>query len=100
MLNKEEAHRIYGKVLQWIRSWLSCKSQSVPINVEVSNWQCVTRGVPQGKALSTGFCIGSTVIHRLYINDLDPGMNSKISEFVDDTNVGILIRTNLAVSVG
>ena len=38
LLNKVRAHGIDGKVLCWIRSWLSNRQQRVTINGSKSNW--------------------------------------------------------------
>ena len=46
LLSKVRAHGIDGKVLRWIRSWLSDRQQRVTVNGSKSNFLGVTSGVP------------------------------------------------------
>ena len=48
LVRKVRAHGINGKVLSWIRSWLSNRQQRITINDSKSNWGGITSGVPQG----------------------------------------------------
>ena len=54
--------------------------QSVIVNGEVSNWESVLSGVPQGSVLGP-------ILFLIYINDLEEGVTSKILKFADDTNI-------------
>ena len=68
-------------VLQWIKSYFSCRRQFVQINQTCSSTQTIKCGVPQGSILGPLFFI-------LYINDLPRA--SKLSElllFADDTSI-------------
>ena len=51
LLIKLENHGIKGKVLNWIRSWLSDRKQRVSIRGRCSGWHWVLSGVPQGSVL-------------------------------------------------
>ena len=80
LLSKVKAHGIGEKVLEWIRGWLTNREQRVQINGKKSEWGNVTSGVPQRSVLEPFLFI-------LYINDLETGINSDISKFVDDTKI-------------
>ena len=69
---------INGKVLSWLRSFLTYRKQRVVINGAYSDWANVTSGVPQGTVLGP-------LLFLLYVNDLDSIVkNSKIKLFADD----------------
>ena len=74
-----------GKILGWIKAWLSDRRQRVVINGCNSEWGQVIRGVPQGSVLRP-------LLFSIYIDDLDNGTSSDISTVVDDTKIDIIIR--------
>ena len=80
LLVKLKTMGIEGKVLEWIRDWLSNRKQRVVLNGTNSKWQPVLSGVPQGSVLGP-------LLFILYINDLDTGITSKISKFADETKL-------------
>ena len=66
-----------GKVLQWIRSFLSQRKQAVLINGVKSATSNVLSGVSQGSV------IGS-LLFSIYVNDLPSVVSSQVLLFADD----------------
>ena len=78
LLVKLEGYGIRGRLLTWIRSFLSGRSQRVCVNGSFSDYACVTSGVPQGSVLGP-------LAFLLYVNDVtDVIKNAKIKLFADD----------------
>ena len=70
---------IRGKLLSWIKEFLSNRTQSVIVNGTLSSPRPVISGVPQGSVIGP-------LIFLILISDIDKNtLHSKIASFADDT---------------
>ena len=86
LLSKIHNHGIRGSIHRWLGDWLSERKQRVVINGNSSDWRDVISGVPQGSVLGP-------ILFIIYVNDIDDGLNSKISKFADDTKIASKVTT-------
>ena len=87
LLKKLEAFKITGKLLQWIRSFLSSRLQYVIVDGHKSAPEKVLSGVPQGTVLGP-------LLFILYINDIVKVIrHSYIKIFADDTKLIKMIES-------
>ena len=81
LLNKLHACGIRGKLLEWLKSYLSNRHQTVVVNGAQSYPAEVKSGVPQGTVLGP-------ILFLIYINDLSQCIkHSLVSHFADDTRI-------------
>ena len=80
LLAKLESKGITGNILQWIRNWLSGRTQRVKVREARSESSEVESGVPQGTVLGP-------VLFIIFIDDIDcvATLLEFISKFADDT---------------
>jgi len=77
---------IKGKLLNWIVSFLSCRTQQVKVGGQLSSTVNVISGVPQGSVLGP-------LLFLVYINDLVDVFDSKLEVklFADDVKIYIVL---------
>ena len=80
MVRKLQGYGIDGKVLKWVRHFLSCRRQRVRINGVMSSWEDVVSGVPQGSVLGPTLFV-------LFINDMPQMVDCCIQLFADDAKI-------------
>ena len=77
---KLSKYGVTGNLLHWISDFLSKRRQCVRVNSELSEWESVISGVPQGSILGP-------VLFIFYINDLPTDIIAKLLLFADDTKL-------------
>ena len=80
LLGKLASYGIKGKILNWIKSFLSGRTQIVKVNGENSTPVSVKSGIPQGSVLGP-------ILFVIYINDLPEVISSQIYLYADDTKL-------------
>ena len=86
VLKKLKAYGINGKILAWIKNFLTNRRQRVKINNVYSEWLSVKSGVPQGSVLTA-------LLFIIYANDAPAIIKSIVALFADDTKVYRLMST-------
>ena len=86
LILKLHGYGIQGKLLNWIREFLSCRTQQVVVGNGKSSWSYVKSGVPQGSVLGP-------VLFLIYVNELPSVIQSSAKMFADDTKVYRPIQT-------
>ena len=77
---------IDATTLQWMKSFLEKRTQSVVLAGELSHSVPVTSGVPQGSVLGP-------LMFLIFINDLPCYVKSRVRLFADDTVIYLTIKS-------
>ena len=86
LLKKLENIGIVGSTLNWIKAFLSNRTQCVRVENEYSSWSAVKSGIPQGSVLGP-------ILFVIFINDM-PGVAKSICQlFADDAKIYTCIKS-------
>ena len=80
LLNKLKEIGIVGNTLNWIKGFLSKRSQQVRVEENFSAWKDVTSGIPQGSVLGP-------ILFVIFINEMPDMVESKCQLFADDAKL-------------
>ena len=80
LIGKLEAYGIFGDVLNWVKAFLTGRTQEVVVNGSKSAKAPVLSGIPQGTVLGP-------VLFVAYINDILDDISSNGVMFADDTKI-------------
>ena len=81
VLQKLSSLGVRGKLLMWIKSFLTCRTQRVMVNGVLSNPCPVISGVPQGSVIGP-------LLFLVLLSDIDMNtVSSFLSSFADDTRL-------------
>ena len=87
LLHKLTGLGVHGKILTWIRSFLSGRTQRVIVDGEESEWKDVVSGIPQGSVLGP-------ILFVCFVNDLPSVVTSRVLLFADDTKIFTEVPVN------
>ena len=80
LLAKLKSYGITGSIHEWIKNFLTGRTQKVKINSHLSSKTEVHSGIPQGSILGP-------ILFTIFINDLPEGIKSTCKIFADDTKI-------------
>ena len=80
LIGKLEAYGIFGNTLNWVKAFLTGRTQEVVVNGSKSAKAPVLSGIPQGTVLGP-------VLFVAYINDILDDISSNGVMFADDTKI-------------
>lgn len=88
LIQKLRRYGINNSINTWIESFLTQRQQRVVCDGEISSWELVTSGVPQGSVIGP-------ILFLVYINDLPEGLQSQVRLFADDTIIYMTVASDI-----
>ena len=86
LIEKLKSYGINGKLLKWLKDYISERKQQVLLNNSISSLGTLKAGVPQGSVLGP-------LLFLLFINDIADDIQSLVRLFADDSSL-IFSSTN------
>ena len=86
LIEKLKSYGINGKLLKWLKDYISERKQQVLLNNSISSLGTLKAGVPQGSVLEP-------LLFLLFINDIADDIQSLVRLFADDSSL-IFSSTN------
>ncbi len=87
LFQKLEHYGISGRLLNWLKAWLSGRKQRVRVEESYSPYSHVSSGVPQGSVLGP-------LLFLIYVNDLPRVVHQcKLKLFADDCKLYFGVKT-------
>ena len=80
LLSKLITYGLKGEILNLLRNYLHKRNQRVVLNGQISFWELIKSGVPQGSVLGP-------LLLLIYIDDLPHNILSTCKNFADDTSL-------------
>ena len=87
LFKKLSKYGFNGKILSWLKSFLSNRKQRVVLGQNMSGWRDVTSGIPQGS------CIGP-LLFVIFINDMPDVVKHILKLFADDSKLISIIKNH------
>jgi hypothetical protein len=84
-IEKLQEYGVEGKLLEWIKDFLTSRKSRVGVRGSFSSWREVLSGVPQGSVLGP-------LLFLIFVNDLPEWIKCNMRMFADDTKIWSKIR--------
>ena len=88
LIQQVKSFGIHGEALEWIAAFLNNRRQRVRVNGQLSQFQPVLSGVPQGSILGP-------ILFTLFVNNIPDELRNIISMYADDTKIYAAVTSEL-----